>query len=317
MSGLLGILICYWDVVPKQSAKSQSRYVRVRKGDTNRRSVYRILDKREDDRRRVVKRYKRVNLGHSTRRDTHQDEWTAVRGRSKHKGQSAGSENKHKKEKHTLRTCRQPSYSKRMCVDKPCGRTANLLGRCGSALEERVDSVIAAAQEADHPQFAAAVDNSRRQRVTAIHKKNDSAPHGRNASQRLIKQGLQSTNQQRTIKIVESDNHIDVQDRSSPEDTLSIRRRPGNPFKQPQMTTQQSQTMIFGGDSRPTSRVRYINGEARSRAPSASNFEDIAESQGVLRHRQTARLRDETTPEGIHATITGLKQFSIADNEHE
>jgi hypothetical protein len=47
-------------------------------------------------------------------------------------------------------------------------------------------------------------------------------------------------------------------------------------------------------------------------------MENVAESQGLSRHHRTARqLRDESTPEVIHATLVGLERLSITDNEYE
>jgi hypothetical protein len=76
--------------------------------------------------------------------------------------------------------------------------------------------------------------------------------------------------------------------------------------------------MVFGGDPHTTSRTCSIDAFTKSRTPSASNMENVAESQGLSRHHRTARqLRDESTPEVIHATLVGLERLSITDNEYE
>jgi UDP-3-O-acyl-N-acetylglucosamine deacetylase len=129
-----------------------------------------------------------------------------------------------------------------------------------------VDSVAAAIGETSIPQLATAVDNSSlkidgnssEEWFCALHIKGipptDQASHAVQI-------------QHYTVRVVKDDEVIQLTGRSYPDDTRSVSRQRDNPFLQPQMMTQQSQTLAFGEDSPMDSTPNSMNSLTEARTP--------------------------------------------------
>jgi hypothetical protein len=296
--GIFRGLLSGRDASSKQLAHSKPRYVRARNG--GREGVYQIVEKRKGHRRRTVKRYKRVRDGPKVRFKEGPDEWTASRAQ----GPRSGS------------PYRKPRHAS---ADTPHSSIPIGIDRRESANAQGVD-VVTASRSDIH------AGNSRRRKVTTNDQRERSAHHKTHShlSRQVNRREMQSTTHQRTVMIVEDQEENDATSESYPDDTSyphdvhstppssgSPIRRPRliSPFQQPQMTTRQSQAMVFGGNAQIPSEL------SRSHSEHASDPEHMIRSDDGLRGRQRSRQRGRTTPGAQLAMFLGLEQHSINDDQ--
>jgi hypothetical protein len=288
----------------KQSADSKPRYIRARRG--RRQGVYRVLEERVDHHRGVVKRYRRLSKGLSRHLDEGPDEWIVVR----RQGTRSGNEHN---------TGRAISPSERVNADSPRSRTSTRISRRGPARAQGVDSVAV-------PPSNTTADDPRRRRARPGPRTEHSVHHKTRVrtSRRLLRQDLQSATQQQTIMAVEDHEETDVTDTSSPNETNHLNgthsttlssgdsRQPRltSPFQQPQMTTRQSQTMVFGMKHQMPSESSV------SRDSHTNDMECVTRTDDGLGGQQRSRPREVTAPEDLLATLSEFEQLSMNDDQH-
>jgi hypothetical protein len=289
----------------KQSADSKPRYIRARRG--GRQGVYRALEERVDHHREVVKRYRRLRKGLSRHLDEGPDEWIVVRkqGPRSEDERNAG---------------RAISLPERVNADSPQSRISTRISRRGSARAQGVDSVAV-------PPSNTTTDNPRRRRARLGPRTEHSVHHKTRvrSSRRLLRQDPQSTTQQQTIMAVEDHEEIDVTDTSSPNETNHLdgthsttlssggprQPRLTSPFQQPQMTTSQSQAMVFGRKDQMPSEL------SASRDSHTSDMEYVTGTNDGLGGQQRSRQGEVTAPEDLLAKLSGFEKLSMNDDQHE
>jgi hypothetical protein len=279
------------DALPKQPAHSKPRYVRARSG--GRKGVYRVLEKRKDNHRKTVKRYKKVRDGPKVHFEEGPDEWTASRE------ETPQSRTPYRKPRHAS-------------ADIPHNLIPVRINRKGSIDAQGVDIVATSRSDI-------AVGNPTQRKATKDDRKERSAKHKTHlqSSRPSIRRELQSMTHERTVIIVENQEENGVtsgsysNDTSYPHDIHSTppssgspTRRPRltGPFQQPQMTTRESEAMVFGRNAQIPSKL------SGSHSGHARNVEYIIEPDDGLRGRLRSRQRGRTPLEAPHAMFSGLER---------
>jgi hypothetical protein len=212
------------------------------------------------------------------------------------------------------------SPPERVNADSPQSRISTRMSRRGSARAQGVDSVAVLPSNTT-------TDNPRRRRARPGPRTEHSVHYKTRvrSSRRLLRQDLQSTTQQQTIMAVEDHEEIDVTDTSSPNETNHLdgthsttlssggprQPRLTSPFQQPQMTTSQSQAMVFGRKDQMPSEL------SASRDSHTSDMEYVTGTNDGLGGQQRSRQGEVTAPEDLLAKLSGFEKLSMNDDQHE
>jgi hypothetical protein len=330
LCGACAILFRHRNTVTKKPVPRRTKFVRIRKGDTTKDSVYRVVKTHQDRRNRKIKHYKRINGGAIDQPEEQTDEWIATTRKtqrekngsmiSKRKDNAAQVGRRRHKERKSTRDLEDLS-SDRHSADRgdPTSAPGHAMSRTSDGVNPSRRFQHAAHPQqlqnyANHVQHDHNIDDLTCSQLNASgQNQSDERKYKKYASQRhsttTLSNALKTTTG-RTLKpssLIVHQDHVSVRQQCTSRSMRNTHKEGAtmdegfatvsnvvfleqeSAFRQPHMSTCQSQDLIFGTAGREPLREHPTNEVHRSQVPSNDASEGANEvkdgSVGVIRQR--------------------------------